>query len=98
MNNLQLRQIFLEIQTNLRCMQCGKMYRTENIHLRGSFKNMYLFQLTCDDHSALATITVVGQQTTVDVKPLTANDVLKFHQELSTFNGDFATRFRNTSS
>lgn len=93
MNNFQLRQILLEIQTNLKCMHCGKAYRTENIHLRGSFKNMYLFQLTCEDHAAFATITVVGQGLDENQKPLSIDDCIAFHKELTAFGGDFVQAF-----
>ncbi len=97
MNNFQLRQIFLEIQSNLRCMHCGKPYRTENIHLRGSFKNIYLFQLVCDDHTALATITVVGQQRVSSLSRINVDDVLKFHHELDKFDGDFGKVFAGSA-
>lgn len=93
MNNFQLRQILLEIQSNLKCMHCGKSYAAENIHLRGSFKNMFLFQLSCDDHAAFATITVVGQNETAKQPPLTLDDCIAFHHELSQFNGDFISAF-----
>lgn len=95
MDNLQLRQILLEIQSNLRCMHCGKSYRTENIHLRGAFKNMYLFQLICEDHAAFATITVVGQQSLPKFNIISFDDVLKFNQELEKFNGDFTKLFKS---
>lgn len=94
MNNLQLRQILMEIQSNLRCMHCGKTYRADNIHLRGSFKNMYLFQLICEGHASFATITVIGQQTKIKAHSIDINDVLAFHQELSTFDGDFKKVFK----
>lgn len=94
MNNIQLRQILMEIQHNLRCMQCGKSYKTENIHLRGAFKNMYLFQLQCENHAAFATITVVGQQNNIEYKAIEPEDALKFYQELKVFNGDFRSVFK----
>lgn len=93
MNNFQLRQILLEIQSNLKCMHCGKAYRFDNIHLRGTFKNMYLFQLVCEDHAAFATITVVGQSPREKQKSITPNDCIAFHKELTEFNGDFSTAF-----
>lgn len=93
MNNFQLRQILLEIQSNLRCMHCGKPYTAENIHLRGAFKNMYLFQLACEDHAAYATITVIGQQDQKLETRLSIDDCISFHHELSGFNGDFTSVF-----
>lgn len=98
MNNFQLRQILLEIQSNLRCMHCGKPYTPENIHLRGAFKNMYLFQLQCEDHAAFATITVIGHTPTTNEKQITLNDCIGFHQELRAFNGDFTTLFGQPKS
>ena len=75
-------------------MQCGKAYRAENIHLRGSFKNMYLFQLVCEDHAALATITVIGQQVQAEMKAISSDNVLAFHHQLDMFDGDFTKVFK----
>ncbi len=94
MNNFQLRQILLEIQHSLRCMHCGKPYTQTNIHLKGTFKNMYLFQLICEDHAAFATITVVGQHPSVNEATLSLDDSIRFHQELQKFDGDFAKAFQ----
>jgi len=84
----------MEIQHNLRCVQCGKSYKPENIHLRGSFKNMFLFQLLCEDHAAFATITVVGQPNNIQYQIITPEDVLKFHEDLKSFNGNFTEAFK----
>ena len=94
MNNYQIRQIFLEIQNNLRCMQCGRAYSPKNIHLRGALKNIYFFQLNCDGHSAFATITVVGQQINMQTEPISSNDIIDLHQQLSHFNGNFKKIFK----
>lgn len=93
MNNFQLRQILLEIQSNLKCMKCGKAYTAENIHLRGAFKNMFLFQLACADHAAFATITVVGQSSERAETKLVVDDCIGFHHELEKFSGDFTKIF-----
>lgn len=95
MNNFQLRQILLEIQSNLKCMKCGKAYTAENIHLRGAFKNMFLFQLACADHAAFATITVVGQSSERTEIKLTVDDCIGFHNELEQFEGDFTKIFNS---
>ena len=63
-------------------------------HLRGAFKDMYLFQLQCENHAAFATITVVGQQNNIEYHEIEPADALKFYQELKTFNGDFTSVFK----
>lgn len=94
MNNYQLRQIFLEIQNNLRCTQCGRAYTAKNIHLRGALKNIFFFQLNCEGHSAFATITVVGQQVSIQSKPVDTADLLNLHEQLTNFNGNFKKIFK----
>jgi hypothetical protein len=96
MNSNQLRQIYLEIQNNLRCTQCGRAYVAKNIHLRGTLKNIYFFQLNCEGHSAFATITVLGQQINMSTENVSTDDLLALHEQLTNFNGNFKKVFKKT--
>lgn len=62
MNSFQLEELIKNIQTMIRCPNCGNSYKKENIHFLGQLGQAVLVQLSCYacKMPVMATIVVSG--------------------------------------
>ena len=98
--------IILQAQKIIYCPACGRHYEVSEIKLRGCLDNAYILQTICSrGHTPLMTIFVTSYQNGAE-KPqvhkqvenkekLTTDDVIKAHQQIERFNGDFIKLWGN---
>ncbi len=93
MNSLQ--EILKQAQKDLYCPTCGRNFSLGEIHLRGLFDNTLLLQTICSNgHSPIIMIFIAPYKLKEQLKPIEMDDVLTFHAQIKSFNGDFQSLWK----
>ena len=99
------RQLVLKLISRLRCMECGQLYKREDLTLVHRWEEIWLLNATCPGCSHSSHIVIFMQldaqrELTTDLTPeelrhagdwppITADDILDVHALLEEFGGDF---------
>jgi len=95
MNHQELYKFIQTVQKNVRCPQCGKSYRLEDIEVRAIAESIIFLELHCTDHMPLlATVAMTPSQKAVGEK-ISSNDVIEIYKYLKKFSGSFTELFKN---
>lgn len=103
-------EILKQAQKTLTCPVCKRHYRLDEIKIKGALDNIYIFQTVCKNHHIpVITVFIANyknrlqrNQKYIDIikevqdpkEPLGANDIIKIHETLKKFNGNFADQFK----
>lgn len=79
MNSFQLEELIKNIQAMIKCPNCGKSYRKEDIHFLGQLSQAVLVQLNCFFCKMPVMATIVAQVKTSNTKGFKSVD---FREEL----------------
>ena len=94
----QLDDMIDQAHAALSCPVCHRNFEREELRLRGILERHGVIQASCNDqHNPIIVIFVADQRVanrTLTHKPLTTTDVLKLHQALKTFDGNFRKHLR----
>jgi len=79
MNSFQLKELIRNIQAMIKCPNCGKSYRKEDIHFLGQLGQAVLVQLNCFSCKMPVMATIVAQVKTSNAEGFKGID---FSEEL----------------
>lgn len=87
------KDLLKKAQKMLLCPVCKRRFGLQEIKLRDSFNNIYIFQTICRNHQpAVVTIFIADYKQNREQKnitPLGADEIMDFYQALDKFDGDF---------
>lgn len=80
-------------QKILLCPVCKRRFGLEEIKLRDTFNNVYIFQTICHKHQpSVITIFIADykqDKQPKNINPLSADEIIDLYQALNKFDGDF---------
>ncbi|MEK7096580.1 MAG: hypothetical protein AAB881_01360 [Patescibacteria group bacterium] len=97
MNHQDLYKLLQTVQKNIRCPQCGQSYDFDSISIRGIIDSIVFLELACETHMpVLATVSLDQNQKIgpVSKEKIGSDDVLKTHEFLKDFAGNFEQIFK----
>ncbi len=91
--------IIKQAQKILACPVCKKHFSENNIKLRASLDNTFIFQTICNNHkNPVVTVFIatfgnnqskIKSNNLIDIKPISKNDLIEYHKQINNFDGDF---------
>jgi len=87
-----LHNIIQQLQKDLACPVCGQSFSISEIKIRALFDHTIIVQTICDNHHVTMFMTYYQSRLT-QTHPITDQMMVKFHQDLKEFNGDFQTEW-----
>ena len=112
MNTNKLRALLKALKIIMKCPNCGRRYNLDEIFFTGSMGRNYFLKMRCTNCRVpiFATIAINGNlvqndsitdrpatfQKTTPKKAIGSDEILKLHQFLESFNGDFKNYLKNS--
>lgn len=112
MDKKRFLDLLRNLQNIMKCPACGSLYNVEEMQFMGSQDGYFLLSLTCSKCSLPVWVNIfaggnsrptMSDLTITDLQlvsrgPVTADEVIEFHNSLKKFNGDFKKAFRLNKS
>ena len=110
MNTNKLRALLKALKIIMKCPNCGRRYNLDEIFFTGSAGRNYFLKMRCTNCRVpiFATIAINGNlvqndprteqaakfQKIIPKKAIVSDEILKLHNFLQSFNGDFKTHLK----
>jgi transcription elongation factor Elf1 len=96
-----LLNILKNLSENMHCPGCGKKYSIQEVQFMGQNDGQVLLQLSCESCKMPVWVNVIDgkakieeESALLDLEAICSDDLINFHNELMTFDGNFKKAFR----